>query len=390
MENVYNDFIEIIVIFFVGELIMPKVQKAQFIQKNMVSYAKEYRGVSFYKEALNEADSLILSQIVYFDYRDTVFEKEDFSHTLYDLIHERKKKAWGTRFSEDQALLNIFKFGGRHGGLRGSNYIDVTDTEMTKQFAALTFEITPGIYYIAFRGTDNSLTGWREDMNMDYHDVVPAQEDALKYAVKIMETFEGMFYFGGHSKGGNLAVYAAMNLPVDYKKRLIAIYNHDGPGFSADVYDKEEYRSIRPIIKKTVPQSCIVGLMWERDDQFEVIHSKALGVWQHNPYSWILEDNSFKRDELEESAKTTKRVLERWVGSLPVEHRKFFINMIFDTLEKTEAEKFYDFTDDSLNKMKKLSDGISEIKQEDKELMKDVMKKLLDISKEEMRAGKEK
>lgn len=368
---------------------MPKVQRKQIIQKNIVSYAKDYRSVSFYKKALNEVDSLILSQIVYFNYEDTVFEREDFSYTLYDLIHERKKKSWGTRFSDDQSLLNVFKHGGRHGGLRGSNFVAVTDNELTKQFAAMTFEIIPGTYYLVFRGTDNSLTGWREDMNMDYHDVIPAQEDALKYAVDMMDRFEGMFYFGGHSKGGNLAVYAAMNLPVEYKKRLVAIYNHDGPGFSADIYDTEKYRSIRPIIQKTIPQSCIVGLMWEGDELYDVIHSKSPGVLQHVPYSWVVEDDHFKRDELEESARLTKRVLERWGDGVPIENRKFFIDTVFDTLEKTEAEKFYDFTDESLKKMKLLSEGISEIDQEDKNRIKEAMRRLLEIYKEEILKKKE-
>ena len=251
--------------------------------ENMVSYTKQYFGLDYDRKPFGEIDSLILSQVVYYNYVGTAFDGPEFKISLADFLKEHPdgNMEWEMPLNEDEDLIRLLQMGGRHGNLRGCHYLAVKDDRAEKQFGALTFEIQEGLYYIAFRGTDNSVTGWKEDLNLSYQDVIPAQEDALAYGKKVMDQFDGDFYIGGHSKGGNLAVYTAMNLPEEKQKRIRAVYNHDGPGFAAHVYESEKYKRIRPLIYKTIPESSVVGLLWEEDENYKVVKTKAFGLSQH-------------------------------------------------------------------------------------------------------------
>lgn len=358
------------------------------MSENMVSYAKKYFGFDYERKPFGEADSLILSQVVYYNYACSLMEEPTFQRKLCEHLREEREdlREWEMMLNEDEDLIRILKMGGRHGNLRGCHYLAVKDHDAEKQFGAITFEIQEGIYYIAFRGTDNSVTGWKEDLNLSYQAVIPAQIDALSYTIQVMEQFPGKFYLGGHSKGGNLAVYAAMNLPEELRKRLILVYNHDGPGFPAHVYESEKYQQIHEIHRKTIPESSVVGLLWEQEDYYRVVKSKAFGLGQHVLYTWLLEDDQLVEvEQVDRFARHMKNSLERWMNQLDGEERKRFIDTVFDVISKTEVERFQDLGVERWKNMKKIVEGITEIPAEERKHVSHAIKLLLKISAEELR-----
>lgn len=356
--------------------------------ENMLTYVEKYKDTDFTQMPFCAIDSLILSQISYYNYSKSPFVRTEFGMplaTYFQNCDVEKILNHTITVEGDRVLIEALKLGGRHGNLRASNYIDVIDDKHEIQFSAITFELGNDEYYIAFRGTDNTVTGWKEDLNLSYLDVVPAQKAALQYAMNMFGEFAGNFYIGGHSKGGNLAVYAAMNLPEPYKNRLLEVYDFDGPGFMEEVYQTKEYQEIRPLIRKYVPQSSIVGVMWERDDNYIVVHSEERGMMQHDPFSWSICEKEFVlEDEVDVSSRYMKRTLERWLEEFSFEEREQLIDVIFDVIFDSGINQFYELSEELFQKIHLMIEGIKDMTEEDRKLVRSAVKQLLLISVKEI------
>lgn len=361
--------------------------------QNIISFAKEYQLKDFDSIPFSAADSLILSQVAYYNYEGTAFEKNDFASTLKNVVQISSEILLrGVQTAdEDKKLIKVLKLGGRHGNLAACSYKEISDTDLGEQFAALTFRLKENEYYIAFRGTDTSLTGWKEDMCLSFQDEIPAQKTAVKYATEIMNRFPGKFYIGGHSKGGNLAVYSAMHLPEDLQDRLIEVYNHDGPGFFEEVYESKEYKRIRSIIRKTVPQSSVVGMLLEYDDNYIVVESHAKGLMQHVPYSWTVENGEFcVVQEVDRFAYHIKQIMERWLSEISFEKREQIVEIVFDIFSETGINAFGELTEESVKKIRMVIESIAETDEENRKLVGETARRLIRISADELQqAAKE-
>ena len=175
------------------------------------------------------------------------------------------------------------------------------DHENEEQFSAVTFVLNQGgllekqQVFVAFRGTDDTIVGWKEDFNLAFLDKVPAQEDASAYLTRAALSFKkAELFIGGHSKGGNLALYAAAHLEEKAKKNLFAVYNFDGPGFSQETLDSDEFFSIKTKVHSVYPQFSIVGMLFHHYDSYKIVQSDEKLVMQHNPFSWFTLATEFK------------------------------------------------------------------------------------------------
>lgn len=360
---------------------------------NILTFAEEYRQKSFTQTPFCIVDSLILSQIVYFDYSGSSFKRPFFGKRLCDFYEEGSDilmKGMMTKAGDEQ-MLKVLKQGGRHGDLRACSYVEEFCEECGKQFAAITFELGNGEYYIAFRGTDCSVVGWKEDFALSFQEQIPAQKSALVYAEKIMRRLPGRFLIGGHSKGGNLALYAAMHLPGELQERVKAVYNFDGPGFLKQVYENSGYRNIRPLVHKIVPQSSIIGMILEEDDLCQVVHSTADAVRQHDPYSWVVNGCAFEQvDSVDTLSGIVKRVLDEWLEELPYEERRKIIDTVFDVIYSIEISEFYEITEQKYDKIRALLNNAGNIEPEERKRVFAAVKRLLAITAEELhRAARE-
>ena len=239
---------------------------------------------------------------------------------------------WGEEPGLD--LLAAVAASPRFRDVRVMGYVDATDPQAEKQFAAMTFRLTEDLSYVAFRGTDASLVGWKEDFNLAYRCPVPSQTEAARYLGAVAARVDGDLLVGGHSKGGNLAVYAAATVPEDVGVRVTRIFSHDGPGFLAEFLATEDYRRVEGRVEKTLPQSSVVGMLLEQQEGYRVVRSNRAMIWQHDPFSWVVEGcDLVTLDGLTADARYLNRTVSAWLGSRTVEERERFIDTLYSVID---------------------------------------------------------
>lgn len=222
---------------------------------------------------------------------------------------------------------------------------ELFDSDKQTQFAAMTFLLPTNTLVVAFRGTDDSLVGWKEDFNMAYTFPVPAQKQAADYLEKIGALWNGNIVVTGHSKGGNLAIYAAMNAPDAIKERISRVYCLDGPGFPENVVNSPEYQSIVAKIIKMVPTASIIGMiLYDAPDQERiVVESTDQGLMQHSCYTWLMRGDHFVHaDDLSAGSKTFQEALGAWLAGLTQRQREHAVNGLFRVLESSGLDTITD------------------------------------------------
>ena len=337
------------------------------------------------RDPFNEVDNLILSELAYTDLRCLVpAPGEEGSVTLREAaaFYEAEARDQSCLSNDPGPLLRKAAATERFGSARLSAFTDEIDEEEELQFAALSFTLDDGTLFVAFRGTDNTIVGWREDFNLCVLSETPGQRRAARYLNAAAARHEGLIRVGGHSKGGNLAFYAAAFCDAPVKSRLLAVYSNDGPGFRREVTERALYREIFPKLTKIVPEMSIIGLLLTAGEEPEVVKSSADGGGaQHNPYTWLVEGNHFRRAEkLSTVSVLLNEALDRWVDNLDDEARGNLVSAIFDSLDASGAKTLTE-----LNANKRLSYNaiLRAARELDPELQRDVidtLKKLASAS----------
>ena len=310
---------------------------------DMLDYLAWRGDIEFTQMPVNPVDALIFSTLSYIDFQDIVPDTPDQSISmeaaaagLFSLADPVSR----TRVKKDLELLKAAAESHRFDNIRLSFYRSILIPEEDTQFAAITIFLEDGSAYIAFRGTDNTLTGWKEDFNMSFQSSVPAQQLALQYVQEFAAAHPIPIWMGGHSKGGNLAVYAASKCSELLQKRIVEVYNQDGPGFSAEMVNNPGYRNILPKVRSFLPQSSVIGMLLEHEEPYTIIRSNQIGIMQHDPYSWqVLGANFLQVEELTADSRFLDRTFKNWLASMTNEERSEFFDTVFDLLESTGAER---------------------------------------------------
>lgn len=312
----------------------------------LFEYIKWRGDLDFRVVAPGCVDALVFSALAYLDFTDIVPMEPYGSVALpeaADQLLAMPEAAQRCRVRNDLTLLRYAADSARFGNCRIAFYRDIFVPEEEIQFAAMTFLLPDGSAFLAFRGTDTTLVGWKEDFNMSFRDTVPAQTAALEYTLAFAQTNTLPMHLGGHSKGGNLAVYAGAKCGPSVQKRIVGVYNNDGPGFRAAMMEDPGYRSIVPRIYTYVPQSSVIGMMLEHEEPFLVVKSKQLGVMQHDPYSWEILGGDFIRvEEVTEDSKFLDRALKTWLEGLDEAERNSLVDTVFDLLESGGMDSTWD------------------------------------------------
>ena len=307
---------------------------------NIVSYA-ERAFDTFDERPFNSVDSLILAWFSYF-HLNGAFEGvpagEALSLTrLYrsELFDEMFRDFW-----DAPSTLRLFAAvmaSRRFRDMRALNYVESFDSAEEKQFAAVSFQLTDELAYVAFRGTDSSLIGWKEDFSMAFKSPVPAQESAARYLSETAKQLRGALLVGGHSKGGNLAVYAAAECDRAVQDRIARVYSHDGPGFLESVLQSESFGRIADRIEKTLPQSSVVGMLLEHQERYSIVRSNRVSFLQHDPFSWQVEGGAFVPfSHLTSDALYLDHTISAWLAQLSEADRERFVDALFDVLSAND------------------------------------------------------
>ncbi len=243
----------------------------------------------------------------------------------------------------------------RYKDLTLSDYVNRIDLELEEQFSALTYHLPDNTLFVTFRGTDDTLVAWKENLNMGILDTVPAQRDAAIYLENIARKYTEPLRVGGHSKGGNLAVYAAMHLSAEFQDRLLNVYNNDGPGFRQPFLDTEEYSRIRGKVLTLVPQYSLVGMLLSHEEDYEIVKSAEQGLMAHDGLTWEVLGTGFVRSaDFSLRARIMNSAVRSWVNSLDAEHRQVFINDLFAVLSATGASTLMELSENKLRQSVRL------------------------------------
>lgn len=325
---------------------------------NILDYLN-WRGdvpVSF--DGFNEVDNLILAKLVHINFSGIVSQLgENGGISMRDAaeVYFAKQGEQGEDMGllvpgDVPELLRRAAKSRRFGAMRLNAYEEILDEAKEEQFAALCTELGDGTVYCAFRGTDDTLVGWKEDLNMGVLDEVPSQAQALDYLKRIARWYGSeKLRVGGHSKGGNLAVYSAVHAPETVQERVVQVYNNDGPGFRSDLSDTPEYRRIEPRILAILPQSSIVGQMLEHPYEMTVVHSTGSGIWQHNGFTWEVLGCGFVREpSLSREGKRNEETFESVAAALSIPQRKAFVEAFYEVLTGTGARTLSELSEEKL------------------------------------------
>ncbi len=357
---------------------------------NIIEYAeKELARIS--EKPLNVVDSLILSQFsyIYFDGMVPGLPEATEPVRLGDLL---QAEHFGSMLQDvrdpenNRKLLFALAASPRFRDLQMNYYINKVDPVLETQFSAVTFLLDDRTAYVAFRGTDATFTGWKEDFNMAFTCPVPAQTEGVAYLDTVGSRISGPLRTGGHSKGGNIAVYAAMKCVPAIQERIIRIYNHDGPGFKNSVFETPEFMRIKERISKTLPQSSLVGMLMQHQENYQVVDSRRFDILQHDPFSWIVEADDFKYAEaVSASAMRRHKTIDQWLSGLSDPERERFIDTLYQVIEATDTETIYDFAEDWHKKAILMLNALKNIDPETKKFISQTINSLFVLSLRNLR-----
>ena len=325
---------------------------------NILDYL-DWRGdLTLKQDPFNEVDNLLLAELSFVDFRGIVpgfggigVPLRKAAQAYFAQFPEGEKIDMGVLVPEAiPEMLRKMADSRRFGDMRLNCFVDRLDTERGEQFAALTVELGDGSAYLAFRGTDDTLAGWKEDFMLACVPEVPAQRKALEYVRLVAEQSpRRKLRLGGHSKGGNLAVYAGVFSPLPLQRRILQVCCNDGPGFHESLLGLPEYRQLEDRIFSVMPRCSIVGILLEHGSRYTVVDSDQLGFFQHDGFSWQVAGNRFvKLPEVSRELQTIERELQQWLQERPVEQRRQFVEALFGVLGAGGAVTLSDLRDSKL------------------------------------------
>ena len=372
---------------------------------NLLDYIAWRGDLTFEQDPFNSIDALILSCLSYVNFDKVVPPKSQGKLTIekasekFFSLHSAEELAQDKSFIKfAPSMLRALGQSERFKTAYLSNYVDDTDISREIQFAAVEIDTSDGGVFISFRGTDDTIIGWKEDFNLSFM-TVPAESEAAVYLQKVMKGRLDKIRLGGHSKGGHLAVYAALAANSDLTSRIESIYNFDGPGFNHEAMESEQFKSIRHKITKIIPESSIVGRLLENTVDPIVVKSTELGIMQHDPLSWQMEGKQFEIcSSTDMISDVFDETMSGWLAEMTFEDRKVFVDELFSVFEASGCENLSMLTQVGVKGTKNMIVRMREIRNESGAKVRTLVKLFFvninilrdSVVKERIEEGKEK
>ena len=358
----------------------------------------ETKLASFEDEPLNPVDSAALTQLCMVRGEDVLpplEERKSFAGlrailrnvtskaarpvSIRDMLLAEHFPGMFTGLDPKNIKLNLFALAAspRFRTMCAHDYLSLFDAEQETQFAAMTFTAKKQFVYVGFRGTDTSLAGWKENFNMAFADAVPAQHQAERYLEAIAAKTTGPLYVGGHSKGGNLAEYAALKASPETQARIERVFIHDGPGFKEGTFSDKDYEPLQGRIHKTIPTESFVGILLESQAPVHVVKSRAKGLDQHSVFSWEVDDalDDFAyAGEMPESTKLMAESLRAWLARFDDREREAVVESVFRAIEASGADDAGDLLSGGSKSIAILVDALKKAEVSDRDTLIDAGK----------------
>ena len=352
---------------------------------NVCDYVKWRGDLSLEQSEFNEIDNLILSRFSYFPFDNIIKETEIV--TIKELSERFKKQDVSKLpilWKDDVDLFPLMGESKRYGEMYATKYINKIDVEQEKQFSAITILMPDNTIFVSYRGTDNTIVGWKEDLNMSFKSHIASQISAKKYLEMIAKEYPNKkIRIGGHSKGGNIAVYAATFVSNEIKDRIINVYNIDGPGFCDDVIETPEYQEMIKKVHTYIPQSSVIGRLMNHREKYTVVESVQKGIMQHDLYSWEVLGKAFVTlEEVTNGSEFVDKTIKEWLENVEPAKREQVIDVVFDILNTTDAQTMKELKNNWFSSAKTMMASYKNIDKDTKDMIWQTLNELFKVAKD--------
>lgn len=350
---------------------------------NVCEYVKWRGDLTLKQSKFNEIDALILTRLSYFPFDQLIQPNEEATvEELSKRFEKADKSTMKILWEDDNELFPLMGKSERFGKMSVTQYVNKINAEQEKQFSATTVILPDNTIFVTYRGTDATIAGWKEDFNMCFKSHIASQKDAVEYLNMVSKKYKRLIRIGGHSKGGNLAVYAAMFTNSKVKKRIINIYNNDGPGFDDEIIKTKEYKEILPKVHTYIPQSSVIGRLLNHEEKYTVVQSIQKGIMQHDLYSWQLEGKEFIcLEKVTNGSEIFDKTLKEWLINITPEQRGIVIDTAFDILNTTEVEYFSELKKNWFLNIRLMLGRYKNLDDESKKVISEIVQKLVSTVK---------
>ena len=346
---------------------------------NIMDYISWRGDLSFEQSQFNEVDNLILACFSYVNLDGISAVTKQKGIGLKKLTKEFMKLHTMKELEADKSFIRLAPFmmmkmakSVRFGKCVVRNYVNDIVTEAEQQFAAMEIVLEDGTSYVSFRGTDDTIIGWKEDFNLSTG-VVPAQKRAIEYLQKISEHTDGMLRVGGHSKGGNLAIYGSVMCESAHEK-ILEIYSNDGPGFSREFQELPEMKEMMPKIIRIIPEYSIIGTLLEHEKETVIVASSSKGLLQHDGFSWEVQGPALvRRDSLNKTALRFIEILHKWIDGMDTEQKRLLIEDLFATLQASGYENLSEVQSGGLKSLAAMVKRVEKFAPESRGMMQELL-----------------
>ena len=346
---------------------------------NIMDYISWRGDLSFEQSQFNEVDNLILACFSYVNLDGISAVTKQKGIGLKKLTEEFMKLHTMKELEADKSFIRLAPFmmmkmakSVRFGKCVVRNYVNDIVTEAEQQFAAMEIVLEDGTSYVSFRGTDDTIIGWKEDFNLSTG-VVPAQKRAIEYLQKISEHTDGMLRVGGHSKGGNLAIYGSVMCKSAHEK-ILEIYSNDGPGFSREFQELPETKEMMPKIIRIIPEYSIIGTLLEHEKEPVIVASSSKGLLQHDGFSWEVQGPALvRRDSLNKTALRFIEILHKWIDGMDMEQKRLLIEDLFATLQASGYENLSEVQSGGLKSLAAMVKRVEKFAPESRGMMQELL-----------------
>ena len=335
---------------------------------NILDYIRKIGNNTFQEIKFNEVDSLIFSRLSYLPFESIKLEEKENFESIYKKMNSVNIDEFNMK--QDKELIDLVGTCNRYKNLIVTDYYFSRDEKKEMQFIAITIHLDNEELYLSYGGTDNTLVGWKEDFNLSFMLHIPSQIEAIKYIKKVFAKYNKKMHLGGHSKGGNLAVYAGVFCAKKIQDSIIDIANYDGPGFDKTVIESQKYKRILSKINTFIPQSSIIGRLLEHEEQYIIVKSRQIAVMQHDIFSWGVNGLELEKlDKVTNGSDIINKTVRNYLKATSNKQREQFINIMYEIVTKTKAKTFKEFTASLTKNIGIILKSYKDISSEDKKLI---------------------
>ena len=357
---------------------------------NIQDHALAVGEMSLGERPFDALDALILSQLVYLPMEGLLKKRTDRCSVAEAWEYLRKNVDIDTLDIFQKKRYRLYETCAglaRYQSWEMEGYLNEVDEEREMQFCACTYDLMNGVRCIAFRGTDLHIVGWKEDLNMAYM-TVPSQHEAVEYVHRAAKENGDVLYLCGHSKGGNLGVYAGACTHPSARERIRRVYAFDGPGVDEETIHSHGYALISDRIESYLPQSSVVGMLLNYHPVYTVVRANTLGVLQHDVMTWQIRQGDFIRlEEVDMTGKVTDEAIHAWLASMDMEERRLLVDTLYQVVDASQAQLVTELVEDWRDSAARMLEAIRDLDQGVKKSVRRMLRSLFATGANEVIAG---